>query len=213
MPFSFIEWCYDGRAELVRRIASGAEVPREKIFLGFTRHSPAIVTFGPAGPNGSIKGVGFVPKREFVKPFLSRYMGHIRSEYSDDYARRGLEILSETIYGPDGQDKVDFSRLATLELAKAHTWVNIQENRNVSLVFFEPPGVSFEVRAIAEIHAEGLYHSFVNAQHDVYHRPNMEKWNERPAYIFDIQEIYDNSATKRGFGTLIYRKPVPTGNS
>ena len=31
--------------------------------------------------------------------------------------------------------------------------------------------------------------------------PNKDIWIERPAYLFHIEEVYDNSATRDGFGT------------
>ena len=49
-----------------------------------------------------------------------------------------------------------------------------------------------------------MYHRLINAQHDVYHQPHVESWTNRPAYIFIIDEIYDNSATDEGFGNHIY---------
>ena len=91
---------------------------------------------------------------------------------------------------------------ASLELAKKHSWKNVQENNQVTLLFFEPPAVSFEVRGHVEVVQEGnKYHKLINAQHDVYHEPNPEGWKSRPAYIFLIDEIYNNSVSKQGFGT------------
>ena len=46
-----------------------------------------------------------------------------------------------------------------------------------------------------------LYQQMINAQHDVYHHPNKSIWLDRPAYLFHIEEVYDNSATRDGFGT------------
>jgi hypothetical protein len=212
LPDKFIRWCYHGRKELIERIAAQDDLPKETVFLGFTRHSPTIITTGSAGLNGSVKGVGFVPRREYIEELLSRYTAHIESGWSTDYSARGLKILLDTVYGPRGEEMVDFTRLGTLELAKGHTWQNIRENHDVTLVFFEPPMVSFEVRGTAAIHEEGAYHQFVNAQHDVYHQPDRAGWEERPAYIFTLEEIYDNSATKTGLGKLIYRRGEQLGN-
>jgi hypothetical protein len=44
----------------------------------------------------------------------------------------------------------------------------------------------------------------LNAQHDLYHRPNPDGWKDRPAYIFVIDEIFDNSVTPKGFGKKIF---------
>ena len=46
-----------------------------------------------------------------------------------------------------------------------------------------------------------IYQQFINAQHDVYHTPDTSIWLTRPAYLFHIEEIYDNSASRDGFGT------------
>ena len=191
---------------MLRRIAAREDLPREVVFLGFTRHTPTVISTGSAGLNGSVKGVGFVPSPPHLGTLLEKYLEHIDSGWSEDYSARGLEMLGETIYGPSGEEMVDFTKLATLELAKGHTWQNFKENRRASIVFYEPPVISFEVRAAVEIHEEGLYHEFVNAQHDVYHKPNRAGWTDRPAYVFNIQEIYDNSATNEGFGKLVFRR-------
>ena len=45
-----------------------------------------------------------------------------------------------------------------------------------------------------------IYQQFINAQHDVYHAPDMTRWLTRPAYIFRIEEVYDNCVTPEGFG-------------
>ena len=58
IPEAFLKWAYDGRAALIRRQAEGERVAPHEIFLGFTRHNPAVVSDGPAGLNASIGGVG-----------------------------------------------------------------------------------------------------------------------------------------------------------
>lgn len=55
IPGAFLKWAYQGRAALIRRQAEGERVPPHEIFLGFTRHNPAVVSYGPAGLNASIE--------------------------------------------------------------------------------------------------------------------------------------------------------------
>jgi len=43
----------------------------------------------------------------------------------------------------------------------------------------------------------------MNAQHDVYHQPHPERWESRPAYLFHIEKVFDNSASPQGFGRQI----------
>ncbi len=205
IPEMFIKWAYDERAALIARQARGEKVPPHEIFLGFTRHNPTIISNGSAGLNGSIKGVGFVPRADLLDETIAIFLKHIQSGWRDGYSQAGLQILMQTLYGSGCGDRLDFSLFSSLELAKKHSYTNLQENPRATLLFYEPPAVSFEVRCTVEICQPGnKYHTLVNAQHDVYHQPNPDRWPRRPAYLFHVEEIFDNSSTKEGFGTLIY---------
>jgi len=205
IPDNFIHWAYHDRAQLIRRQAEGEEIQPQEIFLGFCRHTPAIVSAGPAGLNASIKGVGFIPKLEYVQETLDAYLQHIQTGWREGYSEAGLQLLMGLLYGEGCQDRIDFTRFGTLELARRHTWENLQTDPKVTLLFYQPPMISFEVRGRAEIHTVGsIYHQLLNAQHDVYHRPNPDGWKDRPAYLFVIEEIFDNSVTPKGFGKKIF---------
>jgi hypothetical protein len=203
IPESFVQWAYVQRGELIRRQAEGEKVPSHEIFLGFSRHNPAIVSSGSGGLNASIKGVGFVPKQEHLQDTIDAYLAHINKGWRDGYSAEGLQLLMKHAYGVGCRDCIDFTMFSSLELAKKHSWANLTANPQVTLLFYEPPMISFEVRGRAEIFESGLYHTLVNAQHDVYHKPNPARWADRPAYIFHIEEIWDNSASREGFGTQI----------
>jgi len=204
IPKLFIQWAYAGRAELVRRQAEGEPVPAHEIFLGFTRHNPVVISHGSAGLNGSVKGVGFIPKPEYLDETLNAYLEHINQGWREGYSQQGLQLLMRYLYGPGCLERIDFTLFGSLELARRHSYTNLQENNNVTLLFYQPPTMSFEVRGRAEIHQAGSkYHTLLNAQHDVYHRPNPARWPERPAYLFHIEAIWDNSNTQQGFGTQI----------
>jgi hypothetical protein len=180
-------------------------VPPHEIFLGFCRHTPAVVSYGPAGLNASIKGVGYLPKPEFLQATLDAYLAHIQKGWSEAYSQAGLQVLMGELYGAGCQERIDFSRFGTLELAREHTWKNFQANPVVTLLFYQPPMISFEARGNVEIYQEGsLYHRLLNAQHDVYHQPNIARWKNRPAYVFVIEEIFNNSASPNGFGKKIF---------
>lgn len=203
LPEPFYKWAYTGRAEMVRRMAGGERVPPEQVFLNFTRHCPTFVSSGPAGLNGAVKGTGFVPKAEYLQETTDAYLAHINQGYREGYSEAGLQLLVKHIWGEDCADRLDFSILGSLELARKHSWDNYLANPEVVLCYFQPPVASFEVRGILEIHRSGPYHTFVNAQHDTYHRPAPERWPDRPAYIIHVKEIYDNSASREGFGTRL----------
>jgi hypothetical protein len=204
IPRKFIDWAYHQRAELVRKQLSGEKISHDAFFLGFTRHTPAIITDGPAGLNGSIKGVGFIPKAEFIDDILAKYKDHIQSPADANYSARGLELLHKLVWGEGKDEIIDFSVIGTLELALDHTWINLKDNNHATLLFYQPPVISYELRCRAEIHIGDSIHEFLNAQHDVYHGSNIEKWGDRPAYLFRIEEIFDNSVGKNAFGKRIF---------
>ena len=63
---SFFKWAYDTRGKTVMALNNGEEISKEKMFLSFCSHDPAFVSNGPAGLNASIKGIGFLPKPEYL---------------------------------------------------------------------------------------------------------------------------------------------------
>ena len=208
---SFFNWAFKTRANTVARLCNHEEMSPEKIFLSFCSHDPAFISHGPEGLNASIKGIGFMPKREYLEETLEAYQKHIASYVPGDktYSQRGLELLMKYMYAPEVQDRVDFTCVGSLEMAMNHSWKNYQVNPEATLLFYQPPAISYELRGKMEIidgPAAGdreIYQRFINAQHDVYHFPNLEKPVRYPAYIFHIEEVFDNSATPVGFGTKL----------
>jgi hypothetical protein len=204
---SFFKWAFNARAKTIMDIHAGQEISHEKLFLSFCSHNPAFVSHGSAGLNASIKGVGFLPKEEYLEQTLEAYLAHIATYDPEDknYSRRGLEVLIDNLYGEEARARVDFSRLGSLEMAKKHSWTNYRENPEATLIYYQPPAISYEVRGTMQIIDEEeskkpeIIQKLINAQHDVYHTPNPNRPND-PAYLFTIKEIYDNGVSKEGFG-------------
>ena len=210
---NFFKWAFDTRGRTVMALNNGEEISKEKMFLSFCSHDPAFISHGPAGLNASIKGIGFLPKPEYLEETLEAYLKHIDSFDPEDktYSERGLALLVKYMYGPEARDRIDFTCVGSLEMAKMHSYTNYKANPEATLLFYQPPMISYELRGKMEIIDEcdsgkrEIYQQMINAQHDVYHRPNKAIWLDRPAYLFHIEEIYDNSATRDGFGTkMIY---------
>ena len=212
----FFDWAFTTRAKNVIDMYNGVQTSMEKMFLNFCSHEPAFVSYGPAGLNASVKGVGFLPKDEYLEEILAAYIEHIKTYEPGDktYGQRGLKLLIEHMYGEEARKKIDFTRLGTLEMAKTQTWTNYQVNKEAALIFHQPPMISYKLKGHVEIFDENIsgkreiYQQFINAQHDMYHTPDMSRWLSYPAYIFHIEEVYDNSATRGGFGQRL-EYPVP----
>ncbi|MEE1086993.1 MAG: hypothetical protein U0L05_07515 [Schaedlerella sp.] len=204
----FFDWAFKTRAQNVINMYKGKMESKEKMFLNFCSHEPAFVSYGPAGLNASVKGVGFLPKDEYLEETLEAYIKHIKTYDPQDktYGMRGLEMLIRYMYGEEAHHRVDFSKIGSLEMAKSHTWTNFQTNKEAALIFHQPPAISYKLKGKVEIYDENisgkreLYQQFINAQHDMYHTPDMSRWLSYPAYIFRIEEVYDNSVSKNGFG-------------
>ncbi|MDR2202399.1 MAG: hypothetical protein LBP26_06560 [Clostridiales bacterium] len=214
----FFDWAYGGRAKTVADLDAGTDMPPEKVFLSFLTHTPAFISDGPEGLNACIKGVGFLPKEQYLAAALKDYLAHIKSyEPGDrDYGKRGLKLLIKHLYGADAKERVDFSRLGSLEMAFKHSWGNYNADSRASLLFYRPPAISYELKGVIEIRGGrhgandktppeslDIYQQYVNAQHDCYHTPDISLWKTRPAYLFRIREVYDKSASKSGFGTRL----------
>lgn len=151
----------------------------------------------------------FYRRIEYLEETLEIYLKHIATYEPDDksYGERGLKLLVEQMYGEEARKRIDFTKLGSLEMAKKQSWTNYQVNPEACLIFHQPPMISYKLKGKVEIYDENLsgkrelYQQFINAQHDVYHNPTgMKRWKEQPTYIFRIEEVYDNSATKDGFG-------------
>lgn len=197
----FLIWAYNGRRALLDDIYNKRITDNSKMFVEFTRHTPVMITNGPAGLNGSVKGFGFVPRKEYIGEISDKLMEVIRLGESASENDR-LKALIDIVYSENNREKIDFDKLISLELAKKHTWENVNNGCcSCTLVYYQPPVISFEVRGSATIHRNDEYSMFANAIHDIYHSKNVEIANN-PAYVVDIAEIFDNSV--KHFGKKIY---------
>ena len=190
LPSEFLKWAFYERRELIEKMLAGKLTERDTS-VGFLRHTPAIVTVGPAGLNASIKGIGFVPKKEFLEDVVSQLKSAMKRKRT---MRESVEVLLNVVYN---DKKLDFTKLSTIELAKHHTWANLQKSSDATILFYMPPETTYELRCKATIHTNDLYWEYVNAIHDVFHMtpvPHKKRdWSKTPVYIFEINEIYDNN--------------------
>jgi hypothetical protein len=230
LPEKFLEWAYFDRVEFVKKLAegkpAGSRLREPSLLLEGTRHTPVFCTAsmdekGHITVNGKVVGAGFVLKRKYLEEAVEKFRTHVESYATmsrEEYRRKGVNLLLQLLYLEDRKEarrRVDFSKISTLEMAKGkpgaaeHTWTNLQRYRGEAcFIYYMPPRVSFEVRGDVEVYREGPYHEFVNLVHDCYHRPLASRtdrpWRtsyaDIPCVILNVKEVYDNSATPRGFG-------------
>ncbi len=198
IPEEFIKWAFVERRELIKRMME-RKATKEDFLVGFTRHTPAIITHGPGGLNASIKGVGFVLKEKYLDEVIEHLKEAMKQKRNMMISSR---ILMNEIYTDDYMERIDFTKFMTLELAMKHTWQNLNDNSDATLLFYTPPETTYEVRCVAEVHTEGKYWEYANLIHDVFHMfgpvENPDEKKRHPAYIFNIKEIWDNHPDKMG---------------
>jgi hypothetical protein len=199
LPKDFVDYVFRRRKDSVLKMVEGGFTDKE-IFLEFTRTTPAVITYGPAGLSGSIKMVGFIPKADSI----SKAIEDIRELFRQKPSMPFKEFMAKFVSMIYDEDIVDLKRFGGLEMAFRHSWNNIKANGKATLLFYTPPTTSYEVRCSVKIHEGDEVHEYLNLLHDVFHTPDTGR-SEYPAYEFIINEIYDQSATPRGFGKLIYK--------
>lgn len=232
LPKVFLEWNFYPRRRLISETLNGRLEGSPKFFLEFTRHNPVLCTaaIGEEGNievNSKVVGIGYVVKKEHLNEKVRIFQEHIAitdEEYAAakndknmlrriyrEHAKRGLKLLLNHLYSePEVAERtIDFEKLATIELAarlphsSKHTWRIVQRNRTASILFFQPPRISFELKGRLTIHIDDDYSKFVTSVHDTYHYTPPEKRGFRPVYIFHVEEVYDNSPTPKGYGRKI----------
>ena len=197
MPKKFWKWAFEERSKLLDQMKNGTIGEGPQMFLGFTRHTPTMITVGQSGLNGSIKGFGFVPTLEHIEYVTKKFIESINGP-EQGYSERGLNLLTELMYSSEASIKIDKTRLISLELAFGHTYMNVKDKKSdCTLVYYQPPVTSYEVRGKVTLYENGLYMEFANAMHDVFHKQNgLRKLN--PVYVFEIERVFDNSVPAFG---------------
>ena len=194
-----MDYLFHRRKSVIERMIN-ADITDKEVFIEFTRGTPVVVTDGPAGLSGSVKMVGFIPRDEFLYE-LTQVAKELIAKRCELGTKEVLEKLIKYFYD---EEKMDFTRLGGLEMGFKHSWINIKATKKATLVFYTPPRESYEIRCDVEIHERGPVHEYLNALHDVFHVAGKSTSNF-PAYVFKIREVYDQSASREGFGRLIFR--------
>lgn len=233
LPEQFLKWNYYPRRDNANQFLEGKhEQNMDRFFLDSTRHNPALCTAhqrpdGSIYVNAKIVGAGYVLKTEKLPPAIEAFKQHLENgdrlfseagadktkidEAARRYQNEAMLLFTRHLYLPkeEAHKSLDFTKMSTMELAKdkawssQHTWKIVQENRTACLVFYRPPNISFELHGSLDVHTEGLYYEFVNAVHDSFHYVPQRQWLNRPVYIFNVEEAYDNSPAPKAYGTRI----------
>jgi hypothetical protein len=221
------------RKALLELINRHSRTNVDRFFLESTRHNPALCTAfqkedGEIFVNAKIVGAGYVTREKCMdaatkaleehleygdKLFAEKQAGNELEKNSIEYQRTGVSLLLEHLYFEDptiATERIDFGKISTIELALSkphsskHTWHIVKHNLSACLLFYQPPSISFEIRGKIEIHENDSYSRFVNLVHDSFHyTQKKEGRKDRPVYIVNVDEVYDNGPSSAQFGKRI----------
>lgn len=195
LPGKFADWIEQGRRGMYAKL-QGKGAPGF-----FTSHLPVMVTRneGKAFPfNCSNKGVGFLPKPEYLDHFVRLF----RDTLERTRGRPWQESMEERIKAVSSfyfdREKIDFRALSTLEIFAKTTFANLSRNPLCSLHYTGngPDYVSFQVDCAAEIIGpDDPRHEFIKLarvmfEYDSFHIAQ----HEFPyAYVFWISGVSDKT--------------------
>lgn len=194
----FMEWNIKRRLETLENISKG--IPPE--FAG--PHSGMVASYGEKrrdslfSLNNAVKGIGFVPKKEYIKDMI-KYM-------QDTYEAKmdvKLAFLKKIYNEPE---KLNRKMQSSLELYttkdfETHTFLNLMSNPIATIVFLDIP--SYEIRTIARvIHPDDKNADdyeidcvkYTNLIHSYFHG-KFEK--DFIGLLFYVVELFDNTPGRK----------------
>lgn len=206
LPQAFVDWNLRSRLKDLEEIKKG----RMPGFAG--PHSGMVASHGARRADGqftvnnAVKGMGWLPKPDFLPQLLAELESSTDS--SDGYKLEWLIRLYR-----DRPEQLDPTKQVSLELYATpdfatHTFLNQMADPGVSIVFLDM--VSYELRCLAQmVHpddpglspSERMTVEYVNAIHDYFHGRSPRK---SIVTVYHVVEVYDNSPG-RGRG----RRAVP----
>ena len=228
LPEVFLEWNYYARRALLQEIVDGKRMSPERLLLDSTRHNPTLITAacvnGEVVLDARIVGISYVLREEYVAEAIRRLEEHLKmtdEEYLrasgdrdrlrrlyEEHRMRGVKLLLELVFHPRGvaEKYIDFEKLAIIEEPanrfrdrSMQTRSIVQAGSTASLIFFQPPGTSFEVKGKLTIHTDDTIHRLVTLIQDAYHYTPPEERGERPVYLLHVEQVYDKSFTPAGY--------------
>ncbi len=198
LPEKFIAWQIRSREELYEKL-----LRREPVqFLA--SHLPVLATLRPQGTvNLATKGVGLVPKHEYVTYYIDLFTRALRESQArprEDMLAASIGAARELLRHPD---HIDPCTLGSLEIFEGETFHNIRSSPSVALLFtgIGPDYLSFQVEAITQIVEPGKpVYEFLRASRLLFEqeRFHIAQPAYPHAYQFLVSEVREKTPHRRG---------------
>jgi nucleotide-binding universal stress UspA family protein len=195
LPEKFVDWIEQGRRSMYGKLL-GKAAPGF-----FTSHLPVVTTLtaGSGFPfNCSNKGVGFLPKPEYLEHFTDlfrRTLENTRGRPWQESMRERIAAVSSFYFD---RDKIDYRALSTLEIFEKGTYRNLSRTPLAAVHYTgnAPEYISFQVNCAVEIiRPDDPRHAFVHLarimfEYDSFH---ISQTNFPYAYVLWISEVLDKT--------------------
>jgi hypothetical protein len=193
MPPEIFEWQRQARIKNLQAIIN------DEMFEGFGPHLPTMSVLNAEGDfpvNSAAKGVGLIPKPEFMESYLTQFNQLIEDAVQAGW-KNSINVRVQALLDFYNQpEHIDRTALGSLELYAKRTYAGVRKDPRASLLFVDlaEGNLSYEMHVIAELHEPGsLIHNFETAVHDLFHVPQGRKKTYPFAYLLRIIEIYNKT--------------------
>lgn len=195
LPERYVEWIEQGRKAMYDKLM-GKGNP-----AFFTSHLPVMITQSLGQPfpfNCGNKGVGFLPKPEYLREFVDLFKETIERTRGRPWQESLKERIAAVSSFYFDRSKIDYRALSSLEIFEKTTFRNLMRTPLAALHYTgnAPDYISFQVNAAVEvIGPEDPRHEFVKLarvmfEYDSFHIAQ----HEFPyAYVFWISSIHDKT--------------------
>lgn len=196
LPQKFLHWITEGRRAMYNKILN-----KDTDGRFHSAHLPVMTTYSKDTTfpfNSSNKGVGFLPKPEYLEYFIERFKKAQKDTEGipwQDCLKQRIEAISEFYLD---ETKMDRRLMTSLEIFERTTFNNIQTTPVSSLHYAgnSPVFISFTLNCVVEMcGVEDRRHVFIRLartmfEFDSFH---ISQTNFPYAYLFWISEVSDKT--------------------
>lgn len=197
LPEDKIEWIEKGRGQAYDQLLKGGG----RILKSAAYHLPMITTYtaGATFPfNCCNKGVGYVPKDQYLEEFVEFFEGVHESTRGKPWRESLHDRLKAARRFYFDREKIDYRAFATLEIFEKTTFANLHRSPLAGMLFTgdSPTFTSFQLNTVVEIIGQDdPRHTFIMLMRTLFesesfhiHQPQFPY-----AYIFWICEVKDKT--------------------
>ncbi|MDH5681339.1 MAG: PCP reductase family protein, partial [Spirochaetota bacterium] len=196
LPMKYIDWIDEGRKGMYDKILGKSESVQF-----FAQHLPVIVTHtdNDLFPfNCSNKGIGFMPKDEYLSEFIDLFQETIHNTHGKPWQlsiRDRIKSVSRFYFD---HDKIDHRAVTSLEIFQKNTYNNLLSKPLSSLLFTgnAPEYISFQLNCVVEIIGQNdPRHTFIMLARTMFEYDHFHITQPQfpYAYIFWISEVKDKT--------------------